>query len=576
MFRKTQFEIVFPVSYLVRVNEKLMTRYSFCVLFSILLFLMPSCPSGQAQQAEASPSSDYADLVALFREWRAFEAPPLRDGAPDYTDETFAARRPAFEALQARLTAMDTTGWTVPQQVDWYIVWAEMNGYDFNDRILRPWERDPAFYKSLWTARSDVPAHEGPTHHRTTEIWTYEFPLSDSEEERLLSDLQVIPPLNEQARINLTGNARDLWVAGIRDIRTQSEDLKAILEKPGVAGRPELVAAVEAAVASTDELAAWLEAEADSKTGPSGIGKEHYTWYLQNVHLVPLTWEDEVMLLKRELARAWSSLKLEEHRNRDRPPLQPVDSPEAYDALAEKSAQSLLRFLEEEDMVTVRDYFEPALRAHLGAFVSEETRNFFWITAHHDPRPLYSHFYHWFELARMDTEPHASEIRRGPLLYNIFDSRNEGMATAVEEMFMQAGLYDDHPRVREIVYIMIAQRAARGLGSLYAHANEMTMEEAGGIHSEYTPRGWMKTEKELLLFEQHLYLRQPGYGTSYITGKYLVENAMMDYARIMESRGEPFRMQDFFDGLNAIGNIPIALGHWELTGVKTPVREIMK
>jgi hypothetical protein len=74
-----------------------------------------------------------------------------------------------------------------------------------------------------------------------------------------------------------------------------------------------------------------------------------------------------------------------------------------------------------------------------------------------------------------------------PLLYNIFDSRNEGMATAVEEMFMQAGLYDDNPRVREIVYILIAQRAARGLGSLYAHANEMTMEEAGGIHSEYTP-----------------------------------------------------------------------------------------
>jgi len=25
---------------------------------------------------------------------------------------------------------------------------------------------------------------------------------------------------------------------------------------------------------------------------------------------------------------------------------------------------------------------------------------------------------------------------------------------------------------------------------------------------------------------------------------------------------------DFFDRLNAIGNIPIALGHWELTGVE--------
>jgi hypothetical protein len=29
-------------------------------------------------------------------------------------------------------------------------------------------------------------------------------------------------------------------------------------------------------------------------------------------------------------------------------------------------------------------------------------------------------------------------------------------------------------------------------------------------YDDLTPRGWMKTEKELLIFEQHLYLRQPG------------------------------------------------------------------
>ncbi|MEO0875898.1 MAG: hypothetical protein AAFY48_14985, partial [Bacteroidota bacterium] len=290
--------------------------------------------------------------------------------------------------------------------------------------------------------------------------------------------------------------------------------------------------------------------------------------YLQNVHLIPLDWDDEVMVLKRELARAWSSLKLEEHRNRKLPPLPSAESAEAYDALAETAAQSLMQFLRENEIVTVKNYFGPALNQHLGSFVPAERRNFFWITAHFDPRPLYCHFYHWFELARMDTEPNARLVRRAPLLYNIFDSRNEGMATAVEEMFMQAGLYDDNPRVREIVYIMIAQRAARGLGSLYAHANEMTMEEAGGIHSEYTPRGWMKTEKELLIFEQHLYLRQPGYGTSYITGKYLMEDAMGEYARTKENDETPFELRDFFDRLNRIGNIPIALGHWELTGVK--------
>ena len=61
-----------------------------------------------------------------------------------------------------------------------------------------------------------------------------------------------------------------------------------------------------------------------SKTGPSGIGKDNYTWYQQNVHLVPMTWEDEVRLLRRELDRALSSLKQEEHRNRALPPMRAI------------------------------------------------------------------------------------------------------------------------------------------------------------------------------------------------------------------------------------------------------------
>ncbi|TXF89641.1 hypothetical protein FUA23_09330 [Neolewinella aurantiaca] len=545
---------------------RLFSLFLSSIVICLLFGCEPNAPAAESPVVETT--SDYGQLLTLFDEWRTFEQPPLLEGAPDYTANTFSQRRPAFEVLRARLLAMDTTGWSIAEQVDWNIVRAEMNGYDFNDRILKPWARDPAFYKSLWTSRSDVPAHEGPTHHGVTELWTYTFPLTASERDRLLADLRVIPSLNKQARQNLTGNAKELWVAGIRDIQDQGDNLKAVLGMDGVSDDKDLVRAVELAYESSVELVGWLNAEAETKTGPSGIGKENYTWYLQNVHLVPLTWADEVMILKRELARAWSSLKLEEHRNRKLPPLVAADSPEAYAEMADKSARSLINFLEEEDIVTVKDYFDPALREHLGGFVPADTRNFFWITAHYDQRPLYSHFYHWFELARMDTEPHASPVRRGALLYNIFDSRNEGMATAVEEMFMQAGLYDDNPRVREIVYIMIAQRAARGLGSLYAHANEMTMEEAGGIHSEYTPRGWMKTEKELLLFEQHLYLRQPGYGTSYITGKYLMENAMTDLARVREAEGEPFMLKDFFDQLNGIGNIPIALGHWEMTGVK--------
>jgi len=512
-------------------------------------------------------ASEYPALLDLFEDWRAFERPPLLDGAPDYTRERFEQRQPAYLALRQRLEAIDTSAWPVPQQVDWQLVRAEMNGYDFNRRVLKPWERDPAFYQVVWMARSDVPAHEGPTNHALTEFWTYAFPLSVDEQQRLVSDLKVIPPLYRQARRNLTGNARELWIAGIRIVHDQLGDLDSIAARTADIANPELETAIAEARAATAELVEWLEAEAENKTGPSGIGKENYSWYQQNVHLVPMSWDDEVRLLRRELDRAWSSLKLEEHRNRNLPPMQAAQNPAEYGALADRAATRLMTFLEQQQVVTVKDYFEPALREHLGGFVPAETRNFFWIGAHYDPAPLFTHFWHWFVLARMDREPHASPIRSGALLYNIFDSGNEGTATGVEEMFMHAGLYDDSPRSREIVWIMLAQRAARGLGSLYAHANEMTMEEAGKVHMEWTPRGWMKTEPELLLFEQHLYLRQPGYGTSYVTGKYLLERTLADYAKQREERGEPFSLREFFDALNATDSIPIALSRWEMTGL---------
>ena len=521
--------------------------------------------------SKAEAQSNHDDLLVLFSDWREFESPPLLDGAPDYTPTQFVARQDDYLALRARLDVFETDQWSIPQQVDWHIVRAEMNGYDFNRRVLQPWVRDPAFYSTLWADRSDVPGHEGPTHHALVELWTYDFPLSDAEQRRLISELRVIPPLMKQARSNLTGNARDLWVTGIRDIRAQRDALDELKTMLGDSASDELTDIIDKSSVATEELIAWLEAEADSKTGPSGIGKENYTWYQQNVHLVPLTWEDEVRLLKRELARAWSSLKLEEQRNRNLPPMVAANNPEEYDAMANEAVNRIMSFLKDKDVVTVADYMEPAMRAQTGSFVPQERRNFFAITAHYDPAPLFTHFWHWFELARMDLEPHESPVRQGALLYNIFDSRNEGTATGVEEMFMHAGLYDDSPRSRELVWILLAQRAARGLGSLYAHANEMTMEEAGSVHMEWTPRGWMKTEKELLIFEQHLYLRQPGYGTSYVTGKYLLERTLADYARQVEQRGEEFQLRHFFDRLNAIDSIPISLGRWEMTGLDDEV-----
>ena len=537
-------------------------RHAIAMLaFASILALSP----GSAPQA-AEPGGErmkgYAELESLFADWRAFEHPPLHDGAPDYGAPAMARQHAALKDYQARLAAIDASAWPVADRVDYELLRAEMHGMDFNHRVLRPWARDPAFYTTVWTEQSDTPAHEGPVHHGLVELWTYEFPLSAAAADELAQGLGTIPPLLEMARANLTGNARELWLAGIGNLVQQAQALVELEARIAGAG-PRVERARREALAATESFVAWLQAQAPSKTGPSGVGKENYTWYQRHVHLVPLSWEQQVDLLQRELARAHASLRLEEQRNRDLPPMPVITTAKEYQERGNAAVTRYHEFLAAKDIMAVEPWMDPAMRAHVGEFVAEDQRNFFAIATHYEPLTLYTHFYHWWDLARMREQPHASAIRRGPLLYNIWDSRAEGMATGMEEMMMHAGLYDAQPRAREIVWIMLAQRAARGLGSLYAHANEFTLKQAKDFHVAWTPRGWMREDLDLLGFEQLLYLRQPGYGTSYVVGKYQVERLLMERAR---QQGADFNMRGFFAEVDAAGLIPVSLIRWQLTG----------
>ena len=539
---------------------------------SIMLILIISAfPQTALTQQEASNNS-YEDLLVLFENWREFETPPLLEGAPDYTAQTTARRHQELKAYQARLMSFDIKNWPVGQQVDWHLVRAEMNGMDLNIRVLKPWVRDPAYYTSVWTAQSDTPAHEGPTHHALVELWTYKFPLNSQAEAKLSAELRTIPPLLQQARVNLTGNARELWIGGIQNLRDQQAALVELAAKTKTTG-DEFQTALENARVATTGFVVWLEEQSTLKTGPSGIGKENYTWQLRNVHLVPLNWEKEVGLLQRELDRAVSMLVLEEYRNRKLPRLVAIASPEEYRERAGQAVIKFSEFLRSEDILPDYDYIEPVLRAHMGGFVPPQSRNFFMTVSHYELLALWTHWYHWFDLALMDAQPHSSPIRREALLYNIFDSRSEGMSTGFEEMMMHAGLYDDNPRAREVVWIMLAQRAARGLGSLYAQSNIFTLQEARDFHVARTPRGWMREDLDLLGFEQLLYLRQPGYGTSYITGKYLIERLLAEMGRQSE---EDIILSDFFGQVDQQGVIPVSLIHWQLTGDGEQVRSLME
>ncbi|WP_420464157.1 DUF885 family protein [Candidatus Palauibacter sp.] len=538
----------------------------------VLGYLMVQVATDPVDPVDVSGSGTHEDLVQLFEAWREFERPGFADGVPDYSAAAMARQQAELPDWQTRLRMLAVEDWSVEGQIDWHLVRAEMNGLDFDHRVRRPWARDPAFYAMIFAAESDVPAHEGPVIHGWIDLWTYDYPLSEADAAELAARIAAIPALLEQARENLAGsNARDLWLGGVRAFRGQVRDLDDFAAR--VAGTSaDLDQAIAAARAASEVFIAWLEEEAPSRTGPSGIGPENYTWYMQNVHLVPYSWEEQVTIMRRELARAHASMRLEENRNRDLPELERIASPEEYDRRLNESVDRYMSFLEEEEVQTTTAWMDPALRAVNGSFTPAEPgeiRNFFSEVSYRDPDSFRPHMHHWIELARMREDPHGSPMRATPSLYNIFDSRSEGLATGVEEMFMHLGLLEGSARSRELTWIMLAQRAARALSGLYLHGDVFDMEEAVAHAMRWTPRGWLP-DGDLVRGEQSLYLRQPGYGTSYVTGKVQIEELLAEFAI---EEGEDFSVKRFFDAFQDAGVIPIVLTRWEMTGQKDAILE---
>jgi Bacterial protein of unknown function (DUF885) len=514
--------------------------------------------------APIESGSTHAELVDFYHAWRDFHTPQKKDGFFDYSAEAMAAQYKALPRWQTALAAFDTTGWPVPAQVDWHVIRAEMNGLDFDHRVLKPWAENPAWYVQVWMSQSDTPSHEGPAPQGIIDVWKYDFPLSNQGVAELQAAIETIPGYVTQALTNLTGNRRDVWRMGIEVLRDQIANLEQVRTLAGGVS-PFLSQAITDSQNATLDVVEWLESELPSKDAPSGIGVENYDWYLKNVHLSPYGWKEELQLMESALAKSYTALRLEENKNRSLPQQLPIDNARDFERLQQEAVTEFIDFFRAMDIVEVKDYMDPALRAMVREFNPEGPEQFFAQVVFRDPIIMQTHWYHWIDLARTREEPNPSPIRDNALLYNIWDSRAEGLATAMEEMMMHGGFLGGRPRSRELVWILVAQRAARAKAGLRMHSNEWTLQEASDFAVERTPRGWMTQNGQLVGFEQHLYLMQPGYGSSYLAGKAQIEHLMSEWQQV---EGNAFSVRRFFDTLNGVGQIPVSLIEWEMTGNK--------
>ncbi len=501
-----------------------------------------------------SEAAGYEELLRLFEEFREFVVPPKRDGVPDYGASAMGSRHEGLGRFQERLAAMDIGGWPVGEQVDYHIVRAEMNGLDFNHRVIRPWSRDPGFYCTF-------PRFEH-TMHGAVSV-PAELPLPAEELAEFRAGLKRLPEILARARENLTEVAADFATLALRMKRRERDEWKGFSER-AAEHHPELVPDVEDILRAIDEFIAWLEEGRDGFGPRAGVGEENWNWFMKHVYLFPYRWDEAYAVVQRELARAETAMRLEELHNRELPELLPAQSEEEHRRRMEAGMDRLMEFLGTAPVFRELEYVKRMARLPGFASCDPADMNFFQEVLSRDNLPLCTHDVCGHSLDGRRYADSKRPIRSVPRPYHINGLRAEGLATGIEEILTHAGLLDDRPRSRELACVLVSFRAARAAAAMKMHRHELDLHGGLDYAARMTARGYSKPHTSLLWGDLELYLRQPGYGMGYLMGKVQLEGLIADCSRI---RDDDFSLSNFFAEFLASGFIPITLVRWEMTGL---------
>jgi hypothetical protein len=294
-----------------------------------------------------------------------------------------------------------------------------------------------------------------------------------------------------------------------------------------------------------------------------------------------------MMMGRHEWNRAVAFEAYEKNRNKDVPPLKLIDNMDDWVKTAATQELQIRRFLVDRGVLSVPEWIQHyTLRPipdYLHALEFTEADDFtsparlkdngirylptpspnlgyFLRATAMDSRPLCVHEGipgHYFQLCL--SWKHEDPIRR-----HYYDSgANEGIGFYAEEMMLQAGLFDDSPHTREIIYNFMRLRALRVEVDVKLALSEFTLEQAAKYLQEKVPMDEQTARQEAIAFSTG-----PGQAITYQIGKLQIMKFLAD-ARMQQ--GEQFNLRAFHDFLWKNGNVPIALQRWELLGEESDV-----
>ena len=539
-------------------------------------------------------ADDLRDLGRDFWSWRADRQPVSDDDIPRierpagwsplWTRASVDARRRELAAFEARLERIDPAGMPVPWEVDRRLLRSALARVRWELDVERGWERNPAFYV-LQSLGSFLDALLPPP------------PFSKVRSAEILRRLESIPATIASAKGNLAPAAAPfarLAISQLTDVRGRLARVAAELE-PLLApeSAPSVGAAAAKAAASLEDYREWLGNRAPTLQSQTAVGREAYLYFLRNVALVPYTPEELLAMGRQEWARAVARETLEETRNAGLPPLPLFSDQAAQIARGDEDEARVREFLGRRAILTVpagarrfRQRPLPPYLAPLAGFgelddfasparASEDAwryipvpgpgLGYFDLSGARDTRPGLVHEGmpgHAFQLA-------LSWAHEDPLRRHYYDSgANEGIGFYAEEMLLDAGLFDDRPRTREIVANFMRLRALRVEVDVQLALGNFSIDQAADYLARTVPMDRASAREEAAAFAS-----TPGQAISYQIGKLQILRFLADARR---EKKEKFSLRAFHDFLWKNGNVPISLQRWEYLGLRDELDRVDK
>ena len=484
---------------------------------------------------------------------------------PAWSKASVEKQREELAGFEDRYKKISPANWRIPRQVDYRLIGSALARVHWELDITRNWQRNPTFY---------VDQTLGAVFDRLLQP----PPFDAARSRDIVARMDAVPRLVEEAQSNLTEARRpfaQLAIGQLKDVRERlSAAMHALEPKLDGSSAKALRASTEKAIVALETYRRWLTERVDSLPADTAIGREAYEYFLKNIAFMPYTPEQLLAMGKTEWDRSVAFEAYEKQRNAGKPEL-PLPRDQAAWVAREKQLENATRkYLDDHGFMTfpawLQHYYNLPVPAYIEPFgdigvhddLTSPTRlkdnatsyvglpgpniGFFGAATARDPRVIIMHEgVHYYQAA-------LSFANEDPIRQHYYDSgANEGIGFYTEEMALQAGLFDDSPRSRELIYSFMRLRALRVEADVKLALGTFTIEQA----AEYL-KNTVPMDASTALWEAAFFATSPCQAIDYQIGKIQIMDFLAEARRI---QGDKFSLRAFHDFLMKNGNVPIAL-----------------